>query len=88
MFNIGQELTKLLTNPNFVVPLMLWTLVWKGLALWKAADKKQLPWFVIIMLVNTMGLLEIAYVFYLNKFDLDQGKLLKFVEQKFGKKTN
>ena len=65
---------------------MLWTLVWKGSALWKAAGKKQLPWFVIIMLVNTMGLLEIAYIFYLNKYDLDKGKILKSLEEKFKKK--
>lgn len=45
--------------PFFVV----WSLAWKGIALWMASQRKQLPWFVAILIVNTMGLLEIFYLF-------------------------
>lgn len=49
--------------------LLLWGLVWKGLALWKAAHKEAKIWFVLLLIVNTVGLLEIAYIFLLHKID-------------------
>lgn len=48
---------------------VVWTLPWKGVALWKAAQKKDVPWFVALMLVNTLGLLEILYIFVFNKME-------------------
>lgn len=43
--------------------VLLWCLVWKGLALWHAAQRKQPWWFVAILLINTFGILEIIYLF-------------------------
>jgi len=40
---------------------------------------------IILLLVNTLGLLEIAYIFYLNRWDIDKGRLLKFLEKKFAR---
>lgn len=45
----------------------IWTLAWKGTALWKAAQNKSKPWFVVLLLVNTMGILEIIYIFFFSK---------------------
>jgi len=42
---------------------VLWSLFWKGLALWHAARRNDLWWFVAILLINTLGLLEIIYLF-------------------------
>ena len=42
---------------------LVWSLVWKGLALWKAARVGSKPWFIIILIVNTFGILEIIYLF-------------------------
>lgn len=50
-----------------LLALMVWSLVWKGLALWKAADRKELVWFIIFLLVNTAGILEIVYLFFIAK---------------------
>lgn len=47
--------------------VMLWTLVWKGLALWRAARCSQQAWFVILLLVNTLGILEILYLLFFRK---------------------
>ena len=47
--------------------LMLWSLVWKGLALWRAASRKELAWFIVFLIVNTAGILEIIYLFYIAK---------------------
>lgn len=81
-----QTLLELMRNPVVVIPLSLWLVFWKGLALWKAVGKRQLLWFMILLLLNTMGILEIGYIFYLNRWDLDKGKLLQFLEKRFKKK--
>ena len=50
------------------IALYVWTIVWKGLALWRAAQLKQKIWFVIFMLpINTLGVLEIIYLFLIAK---------------------
>ena len=79
------SIEEILNKPYFIIPYLIWITVWKGLALWKSASKKQLPWFLILLIINTMGVLEIAYVFYLNKWDIDKGKTLKFLKKKFNK---
>lgn len=51
----------------FMASVILWSLPWKGFALWKAAQLKDKIWFVIILVINTFGLLEILYIFFLSK---------------------
>ena len=41
----------------------LWTLPWKGVALWKAARLNSLKWFIAILVLNTFALLDIFYIF-------------------------
>ncbi|MCC6404891.1 MAG: hypothetical protein IT405_00705 [Candidatus Yanofskybacteria bacterium] len=43
--------------------LFAWVVVWKGLALWRAAQKEQKWWFVVLLVINTLGILEILYVY-------------------------
>jgi hypothetical protein len=40
-----------------------WVIVWKGLALWKAAQQDSKPWFIVLLMVNTLGILEILYIY-------------------------
>ncbi|MDQ5969327.1 MAG: hypothetical protein QG579_484 [Patescibacteria group bacterium] len=47
--------------------LVVWTLVWKGVALWKAARLSSKKWFIILLLVNTLGILEIIYIYVISK---------------------
>jgi len=47
-----------------LVVLALWTIPWKGVALWKAARKNDLVWFIVLLLVNTVGILEIIYIYF------------------------
>lgn len=47
--------------------LILWSLVWKGLALWKAAHRKEQWWFIAMLVINTAGLLEIFYLYVFTK---------------------
>ena len=46
--------------------LAIWTIIWKGTALWKAAKNNSLPWFIVLLVVNTVGILEIIYIFFLS----------------------
>ena len=50
----------------FVV-IGIWSLIWKGLSLWKSANKKSIPWFVILLIFNTAGILDILYIFVFSK---------------------
>jgi hypothetical protein len=47
--------------------LAVWSIVWKGIALWKAARNGSKPWFIIMLVVNTVGILEIVYIFFFSK---------------------
>ena len=47
--------------------IAVWTLPWKGVALWKAARLKQKGWFVTLLIINTLALLDIIYIFVLSK---------------------
>lgn len=45
------------------IPLSLWLLVWKGLALWHAARHNSRGWFIVLLIVNTLSILELVYLF-------------------------
>jgi hypothetical protein len=45
----------------------LWTIPWKGVALWKAARRGQIIWFIALLLLNTLAILEILYIFLFSK---------------------
>lgn len=52
--------------------LLLWSVFWKGLALWHAGRRGQPWWFVILLVVNTLGILEIIYLFGVIKLEFSQ----------------
>jgi hypothetical protein len=47
--------------------LVIWMIVWKGLALWRSAQRKDVGWFIVFLLFNTVGILEIIYYFLIAK---------------------
>ena len=47
--------------------LIVWTLPWKGIALWRSARNRHLVWFIVLLLVNTLAILEIIYIFAFSK---------------------
>lgn len=52
------------------VAMMIWTLIWKGIALWKAARLGHKGWFVALLLISTLGILDILYIYFFSKKDL------------------
>jgi len=55
-------------NNTVIIPLIiLWSLAWKGVALWKSAHKNSKPWFIALLLINSVGILEMFYIFVFSK---------------------
>ena len=54
-------------HPIAVGLAFVWVMAWKGVALWRTAERGQRLWFVVILLANTLGLLEIIYLFFVMK---------------------
>jgi hypothetical protein len=46
-----------------MILLIIWSMVWKGLALWRAARNGHTGWYIVLLIVNTVGLLDIIYYF-------------------------
>ena len=49
--------------------IFVWAYTWKLLALWKAAREKSVVWFIALALINTVGILEILYIFVFSKME-------------------
>lgn len=43
--------------------ILLWSLFWKGIALYRAAKNDQRNWFIVLLIINIFGILEIIYLF-------------------------
>jgi len=52
----------LFNNPNIFYPLIIWSLFWKGLALWRAARLRHVGWYITLIVINTAGIFEIIYL--------------------------
>ena len=74
-------------STDISVPVILifvtWTLVWKGMALWRAGRNNQIVWFVVMLLLNTAGVLPIIYLLFFQK----KGSWIG-IDGKKGKKKN
>ena len=50
-----------------IVIAAIWSIFWKGTALWHAARKGHSLWFIVLLFVNTLGVLEIIYLLGVEK---------------------
>ena len=73
-----------MTNNLILILLALWTLPWKGYALWTASKKNHKMWFIALIILNTVGILEIIYIFYVakKKWPEVKGAFLRFLSIK------
>lgn len=60
-----------LQNFRFPLPVLLiilvWTLYWKWRALWAASKNNQKYWFTALLVINSLGILEIVYLQFFQK---------------------
>lgn len=54
-------------NPYILSVFVIWSTIWKGLALWRAARLKHTGWFIALLIINTVGIFEIIYLIATNK---------------------
>jgi len=47
--------------------ILAWSLFWKGFALWYSAKRSEKWWFIAFLIINTAGILEIVYIFFIAK---------------------
>ena len=57
----------IIENQWLILIAGLWVLPWKGVALWKSARRGEKIWFIALLVINTMALLEILYIFIFSK---------------------
>ena len=63
-----ENITTFISTHQWVIILAaVWTIPWKGVALWRSAQNRSVAWFVILLIVNTLGILEIIYIFFFSK---------------------
>jgi divalent metal cation (Fe/Co/Zn/Cd) transporter len=65
-----QGLADVLNDPVYMsiyLAMVAWSIIWKGFALWKAAQNESKPWFIVMLVANTVGILEILYIFVFSK---------------------
>ena len=58
-------------QPLFLL-VVLWSLFWGGLALWHSGRRGNAWWFIVFLLVHTIGILEIIYLFGVLKLKFSQ----------------
>lgn len=49
--------------PLFLLAI-LWSVAIKGYALWTAARAQDKGWFIALLLINTLGILELVYLIW------------------------
>ncbi len=55
------------TQPHTFLALVIWTLVWKSVSLWRSARRGQRIWFGVLLVTNTLGILDAVYIFLVNR---------------------
>lgn len=61
------SLQPILNNLYILGVVIIWSLVWKGFALWRAARLKQTGWYIALLIINTLGIFEIIYLIVTTK---------------------
>jgi hypothetical protein len=66
--------------------MLVWSMAWKLMALWKSARKSSLIWFIVLAIFNTLGILPILYIFVFSKIKVKSVKQKKVTKKKSKKK--
>ncbi len=51
------------SNTLLLLILTIWTIPWKVYAVWLAVKRNHKKWFIALLILNTVGILEIFYIF-------------------------
>lgn len=70
-----------INNPFFLLSITIWSLAWKGLALWRAAGNKQKNWFIVLLVINSLGILSLVYLIWFAEKKRYWEKIVKTVKR-------
>lgn len=45
-----------------LIVAIIWDAIWRGLALWRSGRNDQPAWFVVLLIINSVGILPIIYL--------------------------
>jgi methionyl-tRNA synthetase len=62
---LSGAITSYLSANPWLILLIIWSYIWKLIALWKAAKYNHLTIFIVLGVLNTAGIAEITYIIYL-----------------------
>lgn len=65
------------SNPALLPIIGIWSLIWKGFALWHSARNKQKYWFIPLLAINLLGIPEIVYLLFFQK----EGKWIEKIKK-------
>lgn len=65
----GLSLSSFNMMANWLLPLFIWSVFWKGSVLWVTARRSQTGWFILFLILNTAGIAEIIYLIMTSGFD-------------------
>lgn len=51
----------------FIIILGIWSMIWKGIGMWYSARDSRKGWFIAILILNTLGILPIIYIYLIRK---------------------
>tara|TARA_Y100000310_G_scaffold345811_1_gene470316 strand:+ start:3546 stop:3815 length:270 start_codon:yes stop_codon:yes gene_type:complete len=76
-------------NPWIILGIVVWETIWKGFGMWRAARLSKPIWFVAILILNTIGILPILYLFVFSKTGKKKNanKIQKTSKRKTSKKS-
>jgi len=63
--------------------LSIWSIIWKGFALWRAAKYAQRNWFIVLLVINTAGILDIVFLFRFSKKRMTMKEISEWFKQTF-----
>jgi len=69
---------------GILVIILIWSMIWKLLGLWKSARKGSIFWFIVLALTNNVGILPILYIYVFSK--INWNKFIQIEIKKSSKK--
>ncbi len=54
-------------NPYLLLAIVFWTIPWKAWALWLSARRGDIWWFLAMLVLSTLAILDIIYIFIVAK---------------------
>jgi hypothetical protein len=50
-----------------IFSILIWSITWKGYALWIASKNDSKRWFIALLVLNTFSILDIIFIFFIAK---------------------